>query len=177
MGEATTLRMSRRMCVGAAFTAALPLSSCRAASPIEDVLAADEAKLSVEFDAIKALDKRINSLRERAFTDSIMRKKDETESLQALVNGDRVTAKRLADEAKALEADELASDKIVLALRDQETEALDMVAALKSKTAADQTAIRTKRAAVLAEAVVDIEEKARRGVDVVDTATTLMSSL
>jgi len=156
--------MSRRAAVGAAFSAAaLPLAPCSATTTVEDGLAKDEDKLRREFDTLDAIDEKINSLRARAFSDEIKRAKDEEASLQALVQGDRSTAKRLADEASALQADERASDKIVLALREEETKELEVVSALEMKVKEDSAAIREKEAASLASAAADTQRAALAG--------------
>merc|ERR1719482_1034962 len=115
MPRATT----RRAAVAAAVSAALPrLAPCSAKSAAE---AEDEAKLVLEFDAIKEIEIKIADLRARAKSDEVKRARDEEASRQYLVEGDRKAAKRLADEAMVLEADALASDKAVLALREQAT--------------------------------------------------------
>ena len=79
------------------------------------------------------------------------------------MQGDRSTAKRLADEASALQADERASDKIVLALREEETKELEVVSALEMKVKEDSAAIREKEAASLASAAADTQRAALAG--------------
>jgi hypothetical protein len=138
-GLATSLRLptleqhlSRRAAVSAAaaWVAAVPLV---ASAGLKEDIAAEEAELAAEKSKISALDNLIKSLREKAFGDELLEKKDEEASLDALAKGDKSKAKLLADEAAALKKDELANDASASKLALAEAEETAKEKALEAK--------------------------------------------
>merc|ERR1719453_2921034 len=137
--------LSRRAAIGGLFSGAVSMVP-RAADALSDTeqLAADETRLAIEKESIRALDTTIRALRETRFNDELREQKDNEMSLDFLLKGDKATASKLVEEAAALAMDEkkLGSEVATMMLAEEKEAALER--ALEVKVANERAALSAK---------------------------------